>query len=349
MRSIGSVAPRTFVKLPAACITSHSCGSATIRRMSTDTTQVWSNYQHTISPSKLLGQRLLKAELDGTTNVIAPCAGDALSAQLIQRNGFDTMMLSGFCVSAHKGMPDTGLLSYGELLAVVYEVMAVAEEGTAVIVDADTGYGNEVNAKRAVKAFAKAGVAAVMIEDQTFPKRCGYTHGKGVVSRHEAVSRVQAACDAKKEGADILILARTDANGVMGLEEAIERCKAFREVGADITHISGLKSEEECFRYTKAVTGLKMYNNNSASFVLPPDRLRELGFALVIYPDLLLGSAIKAMNHSLLFLKDRQYSKLPSLSQHFDVTKRAVGFDAYDEQLRTYAQVQEELRKKSKE
>lgn len=189
---------------------------------------------------------------------MAPCAQDALSAQLIQRGGFDTMMLSGFCLAASKGMPDTGLASYGEALAALHEVTAVASADTAVIMDGDTGFGNEVNAKRMIKGFARAGAAAVMNEDQTFPKRCGYTAGKeepgkGVVPRPEALSRVLAACDARREGADTLILARTDALGPLGLDEAIARCRAFRKLGADITHISGLKSEEECRRMTSLI------------------------------------------------------------------------------------------------
>ena len=141
--------------------------------------------------------------------------------------------------------------------------------------DGDTGYGNAMNVHRTVAGYAQVGVSAVMIEDQVSPKRCGHTQGKAVVSREEAFARVAAAVDARNEGADILILARTDANTTHGLDEAIERCQRFRELGADITFLEAPTSEEEMVRYCEAVEGPKLANmlEGGHTPLLPPAEL----------------------------------------------------------------------------
>merc|ERR1712039_694259 len=128
--------------------------------------------------------------------------------------------------------------------------------------DADTGFGNAVNVKRTVRGMAQQGAAMVMIEDQVAPKRCGFVAGKSVVTRREAAARIRAAVDAREEGADILILARTDSLASEGLDEAIARCQAFRKLGADATFLSGLKKEDDMRRYCQEVDGPKVHNNN---------------------------------------------------------------------------------------
>ena len=155
-----------------------------------------------------------------------PCCFDALSARLIEQAGFAATFMSGFGVAAARlAMPDTGLISFGEMLD---QGRSICQATTLpVIGDSDTGYGNALNVKRTVREYARAGFAAVMIEDQVAPKRCGHTAGKAVVERDEAILRIRAACDARDEGADILILARTDARATHGLDEAIARARAF--------------------------------------------------------------------------------------------------------------------------
>jgi 2-methylisocitrate lyase-like PEP mutase family enzyme len=151
-----------------------------------------------------------------------PCCWDALSARLIERAGFPLTFMSGFAVSAARlALPDTQLISYAEMLDQGRSICDAVQ--IPVIGDADTGYGNAVNVKRTVTGYARAGFAAAMIEDQLAPKRCGHTRGKDVVSRGEAIARIQAAVDARDEGAGVLILARTDAAAVHGLDEAIAR------------------------------------------------------------------------------------------------------------------------------
>ena len=151
---------------------------------------------------------------------VMPCCFDAHSARLIERAGFALTFMSGFAVSAARiGAPDTGLISYGEMLDQGRDICAAVS--IPVIGDADTGYGNAMNVKRSVRGYAAAGFACVMIEDQLAPKRCGHTRGKQVVERAEALARMRAAVDAREEGADVLVMARTDAAAPLGFEEAL--------------------------------------------------------------------------------------------------------------------------------
>ena len=190
---------------------------------------------------------------------VMPCCFDALSAKLIERAGFRVTFMSGFAVSAARlGLPDTGLVSYGEMLDQGRDICAAV--GIPLIGDADTGYGNALNVKRTVRGYAQAGFACAMIEDQVAPKRCGHTRGKQVVARSEALARVNAAVDAREEGADILILARTDARATEGLEEAIERAKAFAGLGADLIFVEAPRSEAEMERVCAAVPAPQMAN-----------------------------------------------------------------------------------------
>ena len=151
---------------------------------------------------------------------IMPCCYDALSAKMIEQAGFELSFMSGFATSAAKlGLPDTGLISYGE---VIEQGRNICENvNIPIIGDGDTGYGNELNVRRTIKGFYNAGFSAVMIEDQVSPKRCGHTRGKAVVSEKDAVSRMQAAIDQRNEGLDILIMARTDSRFDLGIDEAI--------------------------------------------------------------------------------------------------------------------------------
>ena len=149
-----------------------------------------------------------------------PCCYDAFSARLVEAAGFDLTFMSGFAVSASRlGLPDTGLISYGAMLDQGSNVCSAVS--IPVFGDADTGYGNALNVKRTLNGYAGAGFACAMIEDQLAPKRCGHTRGVQVVGRAEALARVRAAVDAREEGADVLVMARTDARSALGLDEAL--------------------------------------------------------------------------------------------------------------------------------
>jgi 2-methylisocitrate lyase-like PEP mutase family enzyme len=174
-----------------------------------------------------------------------PGCHDAMSARLIEEAGFEIGFMSGFAVSASRlGMPDTGLISYGEMVEQGRNICTAVS--IPMIGDGDTGFGSAQNIKRTVEGYASAGFACIMLEDQVAPKRCGHTEGKSVVGRDEALMRIRAAVDARNAGTDILIMARTDARACVSLDEAIARCQAFRDIGADITFLEAPVSETRC-------------------------------------------------------------------------------------------------------
>lgn len=278
----------------------------------------------------------LRALLRQDRLLLLPCCFDALSAMLIERAGFSATFMSGFAVAASRlALPDTGLISFGEMVEQGRGIcQAVA---LPVIGDGDTGYGNALNVKRTVRAYAAAGFAAVMIEDQLAPKRCGHTRGKHVVGRDEAMVRIRAACDARDEGADILILARTDARATHGLDEALARARAFTTEGADLLFVEAPHDEAEMARICREAPGLHLANMlaGGATPLLPPDRLRRLGFAMAAYPLLLLSAAIGAMQGALAALAAGQMPEdgMPPFAE----VRALLGFDAYDAEAERYA------------
>ena len=263
-----------------------------------------------------------------------PCCFDALSARLIEQAGFELTFMSGFAVSASRlGLPDTGLISFGEMLDEGRNICAATR--LPVVGDGDTGYGNAMNVKRTVTSYAAAGFAGVMIEDQEAPKRCGHTRGKRVVSRAEAVSRVRAAVDAREEGADVLIVARTDARATDGLDEAVARCQAFADLGADILFLEAPRSESEMVEFCEAIPGPKMANlvEGGDTPLLPPERLEEIGYKIAAYPLTLLSAATAAMLDALRALKN---GGQPARLVEFARLRNIVGFEDYDAEAERY-------------
>ena len=263
-----------------------------------------------------------------------PCCFDALSARLIEAAGFPLTFMSGFAVSATRlGMPDTGLVSYAEMLDQGRDICAAVQ--IPVIGDADTGYGNAINVKRTVGGYARAGFACAMIEDQRWPKRCGHTEGKEVVSREEAFARVRAAVDAKREGADILVLARTDARQTHGLDEALARIRGFEELGADIVFLEAPESVDEMRAFCQAARGPTLANmlENGKTPLLPPPALEELGFKIAAYPLTLLSSAVAAMQAA---LRDLSQGIHPRQLVPFSELQELVGFSKYDRERARY-------------
>ena len=258
---------------------------------------------------------------------VMPCCYDALSARLIAQAGFALTFMSGFAVSATRlAQPDTGLISYGEMVDQGRNICAAVD--LPVIGDGDTGYGNALNVRRTVQGYAAAGFAAVMIEDQVAPKRCGHTRGKAVVGRAEALRRIRAAVDARDEGRDILILARTDARHEHGLDEAITRARAFADSGADILFIEAPQSEAELRRIGESIPGPRMVNlvEGGATPLLPHAQLADLGFAIAAYPLTLLSSAMHAMQQA---LQQMQHGTHPDRLMDFAELRRIVGFEDY--------------------
>jgi 2-methylisocitrate lyase-like PEP mutase family enzyme len=272
------------------------------------------------------GERL-RALLERPGILLMPGCHDAMSARLIEEAGFDLGFMSGFAVSAARlGMPDTGLISYGELVDQGQNICRAVS--IPLIGDGDTGFGSAQNVKRTVHGYERAGFAAIMLEDQVAPKRCGHTEGKSVVGRDEALTRIRAAVDARDGGSGILIMARTDARACISLDEAIVRCQLFREIGADITFLEAPLDEGEMRRYCSAVDGPKMANliEGGKTPLLPPSRLEAIGYKIAVYPLTLLNVSIQAMRAALVSLAraDR-----PAAAMDFEDLKKAVGFPAY--------------------
>jgi len=263
------------------------------------------------------------------------CCWDALSAQMIEEAGFPFTFMSGFAVSATRiGAPDRGLISYGEMVDQGRNICAATS--FPVIGDGDTGYGNAMNVKRTVEGYAQAGFACVMIEDQVWPKRCGHVAGKSVVDRDEALARLRAAIDVREQGTDILIMARTDARGVHGLDEAIWRAKSFADLGADILFVEAPESEEELARVTEEAPGIHMANmiEGGTTPFLAPGRLQELGYAFAVYPLTMFGAAIKAMRQALGIIEAGQ--PVGEAAVAFRDMQTIVGFDRYRDEESQY-------------
>ncbi len=268
---------------------------------------------------------------------VMPCCFDALSARLVERAGFRLSFLSGFAVSATKlALPDAGLLSYGELVAHGRDVTGAVS--LPVIADADTGFGNAVNVKRTLHGLAAAGFACVMIEDQVAPKRCGHVRGKQVVERGEALARIRAAVDAREEGADVLVLARTDARAPLGLDEAIARGRAFAELGADLVFVEAPTSEAEMERVCREIPAPQLANlvEDGVTPWLAPKRLEALGYKIAAYPLTLLSSAVRAMQDALVRLGAGEPVP-PERRLAFSELQALVGFPEYDAEARRYA------------
>ena len=246
----------------------------------------------------------LRALLAEGRLLVLPCPYDGLSARMVARAGFRAAFMGGYAVAAGRfGWPDIGLVTPTEMLESARTI--VRASGLPVLVDGDTGYGGEANIARTVADLAQAGAAAVMIEDQTWPKRCGHIAGKQVVGLDEAVARIRAAAAARDATPSRpLILARTDARALHGMDEALARIRAFAEAGADLLFLEAPETEAEMRAFT-AATPLPCLANMLAGGRtprLPPDRLQALGFAMAAWPLDLIGAAAQALDSALAHL-----------------------------------------------
>lgn len=276
----------------------------------------------------------LKRLLNRPDILITPGCHDAMTAKLTERAGFPAAFMGGFSVSASRiGMPDTGLISYAEMADQgrnICEAVSIPMFG-----DGDTGYGNAMNVQRTVRGYAQAGFACIMIEDQVAPKRCGHTRGKQTVSRGEAFARIQAAIDTRDAGTDILVMARTDANGTEGLEEAIFRARTFAEMGADITFLEAPRNIDEMKAYCDRVPGPKMANmvEQGKTPLLSPGELQKIGYKIVAYPLTLMLAGIQAMENALISIRNGEAPRDLAEFQHL---RDIIGFPEYYEAEEKY-------------
>jgi carboxyvinyl-carboxyphosphonate phosphorylmutase len=242
----------------------------------------------------------LRALLDSGQMIVAPGAFDPLSARLVEEAGFPAVYMTGFGTSAALlGRPDVGLLTMTEMVGNAGRIAACVD--IPVIADADTGYGNPVNVIRTVGAYEAAGVAGIHIEDQVAPKRCGHLDGKLVIPAAEMAAKIRAAVEARTQP-EFVIIARTDARAVEGLERSLQRGRMYREAGADVLFIEALTSEAEAEEAVRAFPGVPLLFNWAEGGKTPPislDRLKELGYKIVIFPISTLLAATGAMRRIL--------------------------------------------------
>lgn len=284
-----------------------------------------------MTPAQKLREVLVAPGLE-----VVPGCFDALSAKLAADAGFKATFMSGFAVSAARlGQPDTGLISFGEMLDNLRNCVSGASR-IPLIGDGDTGYGNALNVQRTVVEYARAGAAAVMIEDQVSPKKCGHTRGKQVIAREEARMKIRAAVDARRD-ADILILARTDARAVHGFDEALDRCRDFETEGADIIFLEAPENEMEMRRFCEAMRKPCMANMvpGGKTPILPPQELQNIGYKLALYPVMLMSTAIAAMQAALAALRPESKKAFPP-SVSFAELQEVVGFPDYWERETRY-------------
>jgi methylisocitrate lyase len=253
--------------------------------------------------------------------VMMPGVWDALTARLGARAGFDTVFLSGYCVSGTLlGLPDFGYLTQTEMAEVARRVCA-ANPGLDVVVDADTGYGNPLNTIRTAELWQQAGASGMFLEDQVWPKRCGHMAGKVVIERADWLAKLRAAVD---QAPELHITARTDARAAIGLTEAIERAKMARDTGVDALFVEAPESVAELEQIASALPDITLVANmveTGRTPLLTPSELAELGFTLIVSPLSALFSMVKAVQDSLTLLRAEG-----SLRGHLD---RLVAFDEF--------------------
>lgn len=215
--------------------------------------------------------------------VLAPFVFDGLQAKLAREAGFDAVYMTGFGTAASHGLPDLGMIGLGEMSANAARIAAAVPD-IPVIADADTGYGNEVNVARTVAVYERAGVAALHIEDQEWPKRCGFLEGKRVIPMADMVLKVRAAVEARTDPG-LVIIARTDALAPHGWDEAEPRARAYREAGADMVFVDGLKTRADVEDAARRLRGIPQLLNH---WEITPDEAHDLGFAIYIHTGLML-------------------------------------------------------------
>ncbi|WP_146812105.1 isocitrate lyase/PEP mutase family protein [Aneurinibacillus danicus] len=247
----------------------------------------------------------LRELLNSGETIVTPGAFDALSAKLIEKAGFPALYMTGYGTTASRlAKPDIGLLTMSEMVDNVKNISTSVQ--IPLLADGDTGYGNVMNVRRTIEEYEAAGAAAIQLEDQVFPKRCGHMDGKQVISVEEQVQKIRAAASARKNS-DFLIIARTDARAVIGFDEAVQRALAYQEAGADILFIEAPQSVEEMREIGRIFKGVPLVANmveNGKTPLLTKKELSDMGYRIIIYPATLLFAATLAMQNSLEVLKN---------------------------------------------
>ena len=282
-------------------------------------------------------RKQLKSLAEARRGLIVPGAFNALSARVVEDLGFQAIYVTGAGVTnMWFGMPDQGFMGLSEIAdhtARIRDAVSVP-----LIVDADTGFGNALNVRHAVRTLERAGADCIQLEDQIAPKRCGHFEGKAVISTEEAVSKIKAAVDARQDP-DLLILARTDACAVLGFEAAIERAQQFAEAGADILFVEAVTSAEQIRALPQRLDRPQLMNMviGGKTPVFGAEDLGGMGYGLVLYANAALQGAVVGMQKALTVLRDaRRLEEDPALVAPFAERQRLVGKPEWDALERRY-------------
>jgi 2-methylisocitrate lyase-like PEP mutase family enzyme len=254
-------------------------------------------------------QLTLKQLLARDRILVAPCCYDMISAKLIEQAGFEAVYLGGYAhVASHVGLPDAGLATFSEMLERVHNLVRCVE--VPVLADGDTGYGNALNMRRTVQEYEQAGAQAIQVEDQEMPKKCGHTPGKRLIEAREMALKIEAAADARRSD-DFLIIARTDAIAVRGLEEAVARGKLYEQAGADVVFLEAPTTIEELKVAAGSFAVPTMANliEGGKTPFLSASELEALGFRIAAYPHSLILTCIRSIQKTLAALKEHGTTK----------------------------------------
>lgn len=272
----------------------------------------------------------LRALLEEDEIIVAPGCYDCWSAKLIEKSGFKAAYMTGYGVSASLlGRPDTGFLTMTEMVNQARNIAAAID--IPLIADADNGYGNAMNVKRTVEEYEKAGVAAIHLEDQIFPKRCGHSEGKQVISAQAHAKKIEMAVKSRKDP-DFLIIARTDARAIYGIDEAIKRGKLYAEAGADMVFIDAPLSKDELRKISDEIEAPLFVNmvEEGKTPLLTNQELQDMGFKIVIYPVSVLFSITPQVLKVLKVLKEEGTTKgMIDQLISFDEFNEIIGFHDY--------------------
>ncbi len=271
----------------------------------------------------------LRDLLAGPEMIVAPFVFDCLQAKLAAAAGFGAVYMTGFGTAAARGYPDLGLLTMTEMVA---NARAISQSvNVPVICDADTGYGNPINVWRTVREFEDAGASALHIEDQVFPKRCGFLAGKQVIATEAMVPKVRAACDARRDP-NLVIIARTDALQPNGWDDVVRRARAYREAGADLIFVDGIKTQGDLKRYAEKLGDLPLIYNGD---LLPLDQLKTYPFKITIHIGTML-TIYDAIRTAMTNLKLTGKLSVGTSSNIFDDFVKTMGVADYQSLQKKY-------------
>lgn len=262
----------------------------------------------------------LRERLDRDDIIVCPGSHDPLTAKVLDQVGFDALYMTGYGTSlSTTGYPDAGLTTMTEMVRNARNIQEHAE--APLIADADNGFGNVVNTIRTVREYIKVGLGGIQLEDQTFPKRCGHVEGRQIVSKEEAVGKIEAAADVRDErDKDFVVVARTDARGAVdgSLDEAIDRANAFLDAGADVAFVEGPADKEEVRRVGAEVDGHLLYNCTGISPLMSAEELEEAGFDILLYPGVCTRIAIIGMYEQAVKMKEEGTDAVGEVYERMD-------------------------------